>query len=89
MKNLTSPDYLREVNLMSAGADERSKQYQQLQARGVYPVAMQVHSQVRIVRGRMFRRNCREVIVGSGVARQRKIEVGDQLALGRVTWSAM
>ena len=26
MKNLTSPDYLAEVNLMSADADERSKQ---------------------------------------------------------------
>lgn len=26
MKNLTSPEYLREVNLMSAAADERSKQ---------------------------------------------------------------
>ena len=26
MKNLTPPNYLAEVNLMSAGADERSKQ---------------------------------------------------------------
>ena len=26
MRNLSPPDYLREVNLMSAGADEREKQ---------------------------------------------------------------
>jgi len=26
MKNLSPPEYLREVNLMSAAADERSKQ---------------------------------------------------------------
>jgi hypothetical protein len=26
MKNLTPPEYLHEVNLMSAAADERSKQ---------------------------------------------------------------
>lgn len=55
--------------------------------RGVEPVALRVHDEVRIVEGRMFTPSSGEAIVGSGVAgRYVGARVGDELAFGRGRW---
>lgn len=60
-----------------------------VQVRGVYPVALEVHPQVRITSGRPFRPHHREVIVGAAMARQLKLKAGDKLPLGRVEWDVV
>jgi ABC-type lipoprotein release transport system permease subunit len=55
--------------------------------RGVEPVALEVHSDVRIVEGRMFAPSAGEVIVGRGVAgRYVGAALGDELEFGRGRW---
>ncbi|HEY8493355.1 MAG TPA: ABC transporter permease [Myxococcota bacterium] len=55
--------------------------------RGVEPVALRVHDEVKIVDGRMFTPSSGEAIVGSGVAgRYVGARVGDTLQFGRGTW---
>ena len=55
--------------------------------RGVEPVALRVHDEVRIVEGRMFAPSSGEAIVGSGAAgRYVGARVGDELAFGRGRW---
>lgn len=55
--------------------------------RGVEPVALRVHDEVKIVEGRMFTPSSGEAIVGSGVAgRYVGARVGDTLQFGRGTW---
>jgi putative ABC transport system permease protein len=55
--------------------------------RGVEPVALEVHDQVRLVQGRMFRPSSGEAIVGSGVAgRHVGATVGEELHFGRGAW---
>jgi ABC-type lipoprotein release transport system permease subunit len=55
--------------------------------RGVEPVALAVHGQVRITEGRMFTPSAHEAIVGRGVlGRYAGAELGSQLEFGRGTW---
>jgi len=55
--------------------------------RGVEPVALTVHDQVRIVAGRMFEPSHGEVIVGSGVVgRYEGATLGSDLRFGRGSW---
>ena len=55
--------------------------------RGVEPVALAVHGQVRITEGRMFTPSSHEAIVGRGVlGRYAGAELGSQLEFGRGTW---
>jgi putative ABC transport system permease protein len=55
--------------------------------RGVEPVALRVHDEVKIVEGRMFTPSSGEVIVGSGVAgRYEGAELGSELEFGRGRW---
>jgi putative ABC transport system permease protein len=56
------------------------------QVRGVQPVAFQVHNRVRIVRGRMFRRHSRDVILGAAIARTLELGPGDELPIGNAVW---
>ena len=79
----------RELFMAVTQWDERSGKYHQVQIRGVYPVAREVHSQVKIVRGRMFRRNRREIVLGAGMARQQDLDVGDTLPLGQEAWEVV
>jgi ABC-type lipoprotein release transport system permease subunit len=59
-------------------------------ARGVEAVALQVHDEVRIVEGRMFAPSSGEVIVGRGVAgRYQGAALGDALHFGRGTWQVV
>lgn len=69
--------------------DEATEQYQTIQARGVLPAATDVHSQVRITRGRLLRRNTREVILGAAVARQHQLGPGQELRIGKSTWNVV
>jgi ABC-type lipoprotein release transport system permease subunit len=58
--------------------------------RGVEPVALQVHDEVRIVEGRMFEPSLSEAMVGRGVAgRYVGAEVGSEIEFGRRTWKVV
>lgn len=55
--------------------------------RGVEPVALAVHEDVRVVEGRMFNPAAGEVIVGRGVAgRYEGAALGEELVFGRGRW---
>ncbi len=55
--------------------------------RGVLPVALEVHDQVHLIAGRMFRTGLNEVIVGKGVAgRYANCAPGATLHFGRGSW---
>jgi putative ABC transport system permease protein len=60
--------------------------YVQYQVRGVYPIALAVHTQIHITEGRMFRRNYREMIVGRSMARQEGLHVGGKIPVGQIEW---
>ncbi len=56
-------------------------------ARGVEPMALVVHDQVRIVAGRMFRASSGEVILGVGtVGRYQGARLGEEMPFGRRRW---
>jgi ABC-type antimicrobial peptide transport system permease subunit len=55
--------------------------------RGVEPVALAVHDEVRITAGRMFRPSSGEVVIGTGVAgRYAGAEIGSEIEFGRRRW---
>lgn len=59
-------------------------------ARGVEPVALQVHDKVKIVEGRMFNPSSGEAIIGRGVAsRYADAELGKELRFGRGRWKVV
>jgi ABC-type lipoprotein release transport system permease subunit len=58
--------------------------------RGVEPVALAVHDQVRITEGRMLAPSAGEVIVGKGaLGRYEGTAVGDELEFGRGKWKVV
>jgi ABC-type lipoprotein release transport system permease subunit len=58
--------------------------------RGVEPVALAVHDQVRITEGRMLAPSAGEVIVGKGaLGRYEGTAVGDELEFGRGNWKVV
>ncbi len=58
--------------------------------RGVEPIALEVHDQVQIVEGRMFRPSAAEAIVGRAVAgRYRGTTLGSELEFGRGRWKVV
>lgn len=58
--------------------------------RGVEPVALQVHDNVRITAGRMFTPSRHEAIIGRRVAgRYQGAELGSHLAFGRGRWTVV
>jgi ABC-type lipoprotein release transport system permease subunit len=55
--------------------------------RGVEPIALEVHEEVKIAEGRMFEPSQGEAVVGRGVAsRYRGAQLGQELRFGRRTW---
>ncbi len=55
--------------------------------RGVLPVALEVHDQVHIIAGRMFRPGLNEIIVGKALlGRYANCALGAALHFGRGTW---
>ncbi len=58
--------------------------------RGVEPVALDVHSRVRITEGRMFRPRLHEVLVGRGVlGRYEGAALGQEIPFGRNRWTVV
>jgi putative ABC transport system permease protein len=58
--------------------------------RGVLPVALQVHQNVRLIAGRMFKPALNEVIVGKAlVGRYANTSVGSTMHFGRGTWKVV
>jgi ABC-type lipoprotein release transport system permease subunit len=58
--------------------------------RGVEPAAFEVHRDVRLVEGRLFRPKLGEIVVGKGVAlRHENARVGGTLSFGRRTWTVV
>jgi putative ABC transport system permease protein len=58
--------------------------------RGVEPVALAVHDQVRITQGRMFTPSAHEAVVGRGVlGRYAGAALGDELQFGRGSWKVV
>jgi ABC-type antimicrobial peptide transport system permease subunit len=58
--------------------------------RGVEPVALQVHKDVRIAEGRMFDPSASEAVVGKGVmGRYRGAQLGSELQFGRGRWTVV
>ncbi len=58
--------------------------------RGVEPVALQVHDEVRVVGGRMFEPSRGEAILGRGVAqRYAGTDLGSELEFGRGRWKVV
>lgn len=58
--------------------------------RGVEPVALAVHDQVRITQGRMFTPSAHEAVVGRGVlGRYAGAALGDELQFGRGAWKVV
>ncbi|MEW6271006.1 MAG: ABC transporter permease [Thermodesulfobacteriota bacterium] len=59
-------------------------------ARGVEPMALQVHDKVKIVEGRMFQPSSSEAVIGRGVAsRYAGAELGSELEFGRGRWKVV
>lgn len=79
----------RELFMVITQWNDRTQEYRYVQARGVEPMALEVHSHVRLAEGRMFRSNSREMIVGRGMARQEQIEVGQALTVGQIDWQVV
>lgn len=79
----------RELFMALTQWDEARNEYYQLQVRGVSTAATAVHTQVQLVEGTMFRRNQHEVIVGRGMAYQRHLRLGDEIALGYDRWKVV
>jgi ABC-type antimicrobial peptide transport system permease subunit len=58
--------------------------------RGVEPVALRVHRNVKLVEGRMFEPRLHEVVVGRGVVgRYQGAALGDEIAFGRGRWKVV
>ena len=58
--------------------------------RGVLPIALEVHQNVRLVEGRMFKPAMGEVIVGKGLAgRYANTKVGSTMQFGRGQWKVV
>jgi putative ABC transport system permease protein len=58
--------------------------------RGVLPIALEVHDQVHIIAGRMFRPGTNEIIVGKSLpTRYANCALGDILHFGRGTWQVV
>src|SRR5215831_5123407 len=58
--------------------------------RGVLPTALEVHDQVHLIAGRMFRPGLNEIIVGKGLlGRYANSGLGANLQFGRGTWQVV
>ena len=79
----------RELFMAVNQRNDTTHQYETIQVRGVSPMASRVHSKIRIVRGRTFRRNAREVVLGAADARKRQLAPGQELRIGRSRWQVV
>ncbi len=79
---LVSPEMVLQPSVQTTGGTREN-----VLVRGVEPVALAVHEQVRLVAGRMFRPSSGEVVLGRGtVGRYLGAELGAEIAFGRRRW---
>ncbi|MDX1967512.1 MAG: ABC transporter permease [Planctomycetaceae bacterium] len=77
----------REIFLVIHRKLEQEGVFKFLQVRGVQPVAFEVHTQIRIIEGSALRGSQSEVIIGKGVQREHQLRVGDEIQMGRKSWT--
>jgi putative ABC transport system permease protein len=82
----SQPVASRELYMVVHHRNEQTGEFRFLQVRGVLPMAFRVHSQLHVTEGREFKRSQSEVIIGKGVQRETRLQVGDTLAMGRKEW---
>ena len=84
---LATKDVATVINLPKTGNETALTN---ITVRGVSPQAFTLRPMVKIVEGRMFQWGAREVIVGSGIARQIKgANIGSSLKFGGDTWTVV
>jgi ABC-type antimicrobial peptide transport system permease subunit len=73
--------------VMQPFARTRAGGRENILVRGVDPVALAVHDEVRIAEGRMFRPSSSEIVVGRGVAgRYANADLGAEMFIGKRNW---
>lgn len=77
----------RELFLVAQPFSQKSGSYQFLQVRGVLPMAFRVHDEIQIVDGEMLQAGQSELLVGQAVQRALGLQLGDQLEIGRKSWT--
>ncbi len=82
----SQPMASREMFLVVHHQTEPGGPFKFVQLRGVTPLAFDVHTQFRIIDGIPLRANQSELVIGKAVQRELKLNVGDQIDLGRKTW---
>lgn len=76
--------------VVQPAVDTRDGGRENVLVRGVEPVALEVHSEVRITAGRMFEPSVGEAIVGAGVSqRYAGARLGEELEFGRGKWKVV
>lgn len=80
---LASPEHFLVAHLRGLTPGD----YRFLQVRGVLPVALEVHRQVRLAQGRLFRPGQSEVVLGQALVRETGLGIGDTLEMGRKRWT--
>ncbi len=82
---LASPELTMQVFLQRVGGGSDN-----IVARGVLPIAMEVHEGIKLVAGRMFRPGLKEVVVGSNLpGRYQNCKLGSTLRFGRDQWKVV
>jgi putative ABC transport system permease protein len=82
----SQPIASRELFMVVHHRNEQTGDFRFLQVRGVLPVAFRVHSQLHIREGRGFKRGQSEVMIGTAVRRETRLQVGDFIEMGRKRW---
>jgi putative ABC transport system permease protein len=76
----------RELFMVVHHRPDQGGEFHFLQVRGVLPAAFRVHSQLNLLQGRAFRPGQSEVMIGKGVQREGRFQVGEAIEIGRKSW---
>ena len=82
---LASPELAEQILMPSPGGS-----LDNLAVRGILPVGLEVHDQVRVISGRMFTPGLSEVIIGKSlIGRYPGCNLGSSLRFGRRSWQVV
>ncbi len=76
----------REMFLNANRFNPDKQDYTALQLRGVQPIVFQVHTAIRVIKGRALRAGQSEVMIGRSVETGQNLHVGDTFEMGRKRW---
>ncbi len=76
----------RELFLVVTESDPRNDEPTLLQVRGIQPNAWKVHTQAKLISGRMFHPGQGEIIVGKGFQWEWGLKLGDTVRIARKNW---